>query len=85
MAQPVHVIGVSLDRLVLPTAVGKPFNSPYYALPAGAIDSLNFLPCAAESKRNVEVSKIGMLTACVGFADEPAWTARAARSRTSRS
>lgn len=35
------VIGVSLDRVALPAAVGKPFNRPYYAIPANVIDSLN--------------------------------------------
>ncbi|MFC3173459.1 VacJ family lipoprotein [Novosphingobium bradum] len=33
--------GLLLDRAAVPFAVGKPFNKPYYALPAGVIDSLN--------------------------------------------
>jgi phospholipid-binding lipoprotein MlaA len=33
--------GLLLDRAAVPFAVGKPFNKPYYAIPAGVIDSLN--------------------------------------------
>ncbi|MDR2856714.1 MAG: VacJ family lipoprotein [Novosphingobium sp.] len=35
------VAGVSLDRMAVPAAIGKPFNRPYYAIPANVIDSLN--------------------------------------------
>lgn len=35
------VIGVSLDRAALPAIVGKPFDQPYYAIPANVIDSIN--------------------------------------------
>jgi phospholipid-binding lipoprotein MlaA len=35
------VIGVTMDRTALPVIVGKPFNRPYYAIPANVIDSLN--------------------------------------------
>lgn len=35
------VIGVSLDRFLLPAVVGKPLDQPYYAIPANVIDSLN--------------------------------------------
>lgn len=35
------VIGVAMDRAALPAAVGKPFDRPYYAIPANVIDSLN--------------------------------------------
>lgn len=33
--------GLLMDRAVVPVAAGKPFNKPYYAIPAGVIDSLN--------------------------------------------
>jgi len=35
------LVGLGLDRAAVPFAVGKPFNKPYYAIPAGVIDSLN--------------------------------------------
>jgi phospholipid-binding lipoprotein MlaA len=35
------VIGVGLDRAVLPAVVGAPLDQPYYAIPANVIDSLN--------------------------------------------
>jgi phospholipid-binding lipoprotein MlaA len=35
------VIGVSIDRFLLPAVVGKPLNQPYYAIPANVVDSLN--------------------------------------------
>jgi phospholipid-binding lipoprotein MlaA len=36
------LFGLGLDRLVLPTAVGKPFNQPAYAIPASIIGSLDY-------------------------------------------
>jgi phospholipid-binding lipoprotein MlaA len=35
------LVGLGLDRAFVPTIVGKPFNRPAYAIPAGVIDSLN--------------------------------------------
>jgi phospholipid-binding lipoprotein MlaA len=35
------VIGVTIDRAILPAAVGAPFDKSYYVIPAGVIDSLN--------------------------------------------
>ena len=35
------VIGVTMDRAFVPFLAGKPFNKPYYALPASVIDTLN--------------------------------------------
>lgn len=35
------LVGLGMDRAAIPLAVGKPFNKPYYAIPAGVIDSLN--------------------------------------------
>lgn len=35
------LIGVGMDRAALPAAVGRPFNRPYYAVPANVIDSIN--------------------------------------------
>jgi phospholipid-binding lipoprotein MlaA len=35
------LVGLGLDRATIPFAVGRPFNKPYYAIPAGVIDSLN--------------------------------------------
>ena len=35
------VIGLVIDKLVVPTVVGKPFNRPYYSLPAAAVGSLD--------------------------------------------
>ncbi len=35
------VIGVTMGRAFFPFVAGKPFNKPYYALPAAAIDTLN--------------------------------------------
>ena len=36
------VIGSGLDQAVLPIAVGKPFNTPLYAIPAYTVNSLEF-------------------------------------------
>jgi phospholipid-binding lipoprotein MlaA len=35
------VIGVGLDRAVLPAVIGAPLDQPYHAIPANVIDSLN--------------------------------------------
>jgi phospholipid-binding lipoprotein MlaA len=35
------VVGIVLDRGVLPAAVGAPLDKPYYAIPTNVIDSLN--------------------------------------------
>ncbi|WP_230292009.1 VacJ family lipoprotein [Croceicoccus sp. Ery5] len=35
------LIGRTVDLAFLPTVVGKPFNSPYYVIPAGTLNSLN--------------------------------------------
>ena len=35
-------LGGGLDQLVLPTAIGKPFNTLYYAIPAYSVNSLEF-------------------------------------------
>ncbi|CAN5121715.1 VacJ family lipoprotein [soil metagenome] len=36
------LIGLSLDKLVVPVAVGKPFNTPYYSIPAGLVGSIDY-------------------------------------------
>jgi phospholipid-binding lipoprotein MlaA len=35
------LIGLSVDRLVVPFAAGKPFNQPVYTVPAGTLGSLD--------------------------------------------
>jgi phospholipid-binding lipoprotein MlaA len=35
------LIGVGLDRAIMPAVIGKPLDQPYYAIPANIIDSLN--------------------------------------------
>ena len=35
------LIGLGLDRLLLPVAIGSPFDKPYYTIPAGLISSLD--------------------------------------------
>lgn len=35
------VTGRMMDLMLLPVAVGKPFNNPFYALPAGVLSSLD--------------------------------------------
>jgi phospholipid-binding lipoprotein MlaA len=35
------MIGVTIDRAIVPAAIGNPFDKPYYVIPAGVIDSLN--------------------------------------------
>lgn len=34
------LIGIGLDKAVIPGVVGRPFNSPYYAIPAISLDAL---------------------------------------------
>ncbi len=34
-------IGYSVDKLILPTSVGKPFNQPAYNIPTGALSALD--------------------------------------------
>jgi len=36
------LLGSGLDQLVVPLAVGKPFNTPYYAIPAYTVNSLQY-------------------------------------------
>lgn len=36
------LIGLSLDKLLLPTAIGAPFNQPYYAIPSTMIGSIDY-------------------------------------------
>ena len=36
------LIGIGIDQSILPFAVGKPFNTPYYAIPAFTVNSLEF-------------------------------------------
>ncbi|MFC3097402.1 MlaA family lipoprotein [Alteraurantiacibacter palmitatis] len=36
------IIGSTLDQAVVPLAVGAPFNTPYYAVPAYTVNSLQF-------------------------------------------
>ncbi len=36
------LLGSGLDQLVLPLAVGKPFDTPYYAIPAYTVNSLQY-------------------------------------------
>jgi phospholipid-binding lipoprotein MlaA len=36
------LIGLTLDKAVVPLAVGKPFNQPYYSIPAGIIGSIDY-------------------------------------------
>lgn len=35
------LVGLSIDKAIVPAAVGKPLNTPYYAVPAITIDALN--------------------------------------------
>ena len=36
------LLGSTLDQAVIPFAIGKPFNTPYYAVPAYTVNSLEF-------------------------------------------
>lgn len=36
------LFGSGLDQAIIPTAIGKPFNTPYYAVPAYTVTSLEF-------------------------------------------
>lgn len=36
------LIGTGIDQSILPFAVGKPFNTPYYAIPAFTVNSLEY-------------------------------------------
>jgi phospholipid-binding lipoprotein MlaA len=36
------LIGLTLDKLVVPTIVGKPFNQLYYTIPASTVSSLDY-------------------------------------------
>ena len=35
------LVGLGIDKAIVPAAVGKPLNTPYYAVPAVTIDALN--------------------------------------------
>ena len=35
------LVGLGIDKAIVPAAVGKPLNTPYYAVPAITIDALN--------------------------------------------
>lgn len=36
------LLGSGIDQAIIPFAVGKPFNTPYYAIPAYTVNSLEF-------------------------------------------
>ncbi|QIG55402.1 VacJ family lipoprotein [Altererythrobacter sp. BO-6] len=36
------LIGTGIDQSILPFAIGKPFNTPYYAIPAFTVNSLEY-------------------------------------------
>lgn len=36
------LVGIGIDQSILPFAIGKPFNTPYYAIPAFTVNSLEF-------------------------------------------
>ena len=35
------LVGLGIDKAIVPAAIGKPLNTPYYAVPAITIDALN--------------------------------------------
>lgn len=47
------LIGLIADRLAVPLAVGTPFNKPWYALPIGTIDALDYRNEADEDFRRL--------------------------------
>ncbi len=47
------LFGLIADRLAVPLAVGTPFNKPYYAIPIGVIDSLDYRNEADEDFRRL--------------------------------
>ncbi|WP_253183206.1 MlaA family lipoprotein [Sphingobium phenoxybenzoativorans] len=36
------LIGLTLDKLVLPVAIGKPFNQPYYSIPSALVGTIDY-------------------------------------------
>lgn len=36
------LVGITVDRLILPTAIGRPFNSTTYTLPVGILSALDY-------------------------------------------
>jgi phospholipid-binding lipoprotein MlaA len=42
------LFGLVADRLVVPLAVGSPFNQPYYAIPVNTLDALDYRNTADE-------------------------------------
>ena len=36
------LFGITIDRLVMPVAVGKPFNKPYYTIPVNTLSALDY-------------------------------------------
>lgn len=36
------LVGISIDRLIMPVAVGKPFNKPYYTIPVNTLSALDY-------------------------------------------
>lgn len=47
------LVGLVADRLAVPLAVGTPFNKPWYALPIGVIDALDYRNEADEDFRRL--------------------------------
>ncbi|MGK6321135.1 MlaA family lipoprotein [Sphingomonas sp. DT-204] len=36
------LVGISIDRLILPTTIGKPFNQAYYTIPVNTLSALDY-------------------------------------------
>lgn len=51
------LFGLGLDRLLVPLAVGKPFNRPYYAIPIGVLGSLDYRIEFDDYLRNIRESR----------------------------
>lgn len=51
------LFGLGLDRLLVPVAVGKPFDRPYYAIPVGVLGSLDYRIEFDDYLRNIRESR----------------------------
>jgi phospholipid-binding lipoprotein MlaA len=50
------LIGISVDRLVVPTVLGAPFNKPYHTVPTNVLSALDYRVAADEQLKSLHAA-----------------------------
>lgn len=51
------LFGITIDRLVMPVAVGKPFNKPYYTIPVNTLSALDYRVAFDDKLTDLQAAK----------------------------